>query len=391
VILFVSGFSVKRRLVHFVNNRKTHLDLARGVAALAVCASHLRAFQFVTYSQVQSPSILDKLFYLVTGYGHEAVMVFFVLSGYFIAGSVSDSVGNGRWTWSGYALRRLTRLWLVLIPALVLTVFWDGLGGHFSGGRGYDGRFADVLHSGPTVMQPLAGGLLGFLGNVAFLQTIACPAFGTNSPLWSLANEFWYYVLFPLGYLALWRRTSWPARLVSALLCGLVAFALPPRILLGFGVWLLGYGVYVAMRSSTCMRLLGNGFTFSVFSMLFLGILLSARTGLGGAGDFLLGVGFAGMMPFLVSHQPGWTGYRRVATALSEFSYTLYVVHFPMLAFLFFSFRLPAKSQPGFVAYLCFVGLLTLTLVYAAGIWWMFEKRTDSVRKRVELALWPKS
>jgi peptidoglycan/LPS O-acetylase OafA/YrhL len=38
-----------------------------------------------------------------------------------------------------------------------------------------------------------------FVGNLAFLQTIAVPIFGTNGPMWSLANEFWYYLIFPLA------------------------------------------------------------------------------------------------------------------------------------------------------------------------------------------------
>ena len=363
-----------------MHNRKAHLDFARGIAALAVCACHLRAFQFITFSQVQEPSVLNRLFYLATGYGRQAVMVFFVLSGYLIAGSVADSLGNGRWTWSGYALRRLTRLWLVLIPALLLTVVWDGLGGYFSGGRGYDGQFANILHSGPTVMQPLAGGLLVFGGNVAFLQTIACPAFGTNSPLWSLANEFWYYVLFPLGCLALHPGRTRPIRLVCAVLCALVGLALPTGLLIGFGVWLLGYGVHVLMQLSSCVRMLASRLAFSAFVVLFLGSLVGVRSQATAGGDFMVGLAFAGMLPFLICHVPAARWYRRVSMALSEFSYTLYVVHFPFLAFLFFSFRLPQKSPPSFASYLCFFGLLDLTMAYAACIWWLFEKRTDVVR-----------
>jgi peptidoglycan/LPS O-acetylase OafA/YrhL len=40
--------------------------------------------------------------------------------------------------------------------------------------------------------------------NAFFLQTIAGPTFGSNGPLWSLAYEWWYYVLFPLVLAALW-------------------------------------------------------------------------------------------------------------------------------------------------------------------------------------------
>ena len=51
-----------------------------------------------------------------------------------------------------------------------------------------------------------------FIGNMFGLQTILVPSFGGNFPLWSLANETWYYILFPLLVLVLrgrsiaWRR-----------------------------------------------------------------------------------------------------------------------------------------------------------------------------------------
>ena len=53
--------------------------------------------------------------------GYQAVMVFFVLSGYFISSTVLRSINENRWSWSDYLIKRVTRLWIVLIPALVLT------------------------------------------------------------------------------------------------------------------------------------------------------------------------------------------------------------------------------------------------------------------------------
>ena len=374
-------------LGHFASNRKIHLDLARGVAALAVCAGHLRAFQFVTFSQLQSPTVLDQVFYLVTGYGHQAVMIFFVLSGYFIAGSVADTVEKGKWSWSGYASRRLTRLWLVLIPALLLTLFWDRLGQALTGGRGYDGCFAASISSGPAPASPVALGWRDLLGNVAFLQTIHCPVFGTDGPLWSLANEFWYYALFPLGFLVLKPVTAWGRRLGFLGCIGLIVWLLPKDILTGFAIWLLGYGVHRVMRWQTGVQVAASRPAFAACSAAFLATLLLVRRDSSLAGSLLLGLTFAGTLPFLISHQPHSRWYCWLASAISEISYTLYLVHFPLLAFFFFSFRLPGKSLPGVASYSGFLGLLALTLIYAVCVWWLFEKRTDSVRKRVERAL----
>jgi peptidoglycan/LPS O-acetylase OafA/YrhL len=65
-----------------------YLDLARGVAALLVAISHLRAFSFVDFHQADHPRLIWSCFYFLTGFGHQAVMVFFVLSGFLVGGTV---------------------------------------------------------------------------------------------------------------------------------------------------------------------------------------------------------------------------------------------------------------------------------------------------------------
>ena len=179
-----------------MNHRLVHLDCLRGLAALLVVVEHLRAFLFVPFTQVVSPGVITKAFYLVTGLGHQAVMIFFVLSGFLVGGSVITALQKGKWSRRTYLLRRMSRLWVVLIPALLLTLFWDKLGCSIAPG-GYHGDYCELYHSGPTTLIPADWSIATFFGNAFFLQTILVPCFGTNGPLWSLANEFWYYLLFP--------------------------------------------------------------------------------------------------------------------------------------------------------------------------------------------------
>ena len=47
---------------------------------------------------------------------------FFVLSGFFISASVIKDCRAKRWSWSGYAASRCTRLYVVLLPGLLLTL-----------------------------------------------------------------------------------------------------------------------------------------------------------------------------------------------------------------------------------------------------------------------------
>ncbi len=97
---------------------------------------------------------------------------------------------------------RLTRLWVVLLPALVLTVALDLAGlrlfpqstSIYHGPAGQSEVRANLIHT----LSPLV-----VAGNASFLQTILVPTAGSNIALWSLSNEFWYYLAFPFLVFAL--------------------------------------------------------------------------------------------------------------------------------------------------------------------------------------------
>jgi len=123
-----------------MNNRLAHLDLMRGLAALMVCAGHLRAFLLVDSAKIQSPGLITKALYFLTGLGHQAVVVFFVLSGFFVGGGIVKAHSQNKWVWKLYAIRRLSRFWIVLLPALLLTLILDLLGRHLFP-DGYNGVY----------------------------------------------------------------------------------------------------------------------------------------------------------------------------------------------------------------------------------------------------------
>src|ERR1700733_2312871 len=100
------------------------LDLLRGIAALAVFLGHARTASFVEFGALPSPqhTAIAKIFFGLTRTGHEAVLVFFVLSGYLVGGQVIKQVRQRRFLIKSYALERTTRIFLPLIPACLLTV-----------------------------------------------------------------------------------------------------------------------------------------------------------------------------------------------------------------------------------------------------------------------------
>ena len=123
-------------------NASVHLDAIRGAAALTVFLSHGRPLflrsglssMLKTGTHADAPQETSAADAQRTTVGHEAVIVFFVLSGYFVGGSVIRSMKKGSYAWKPYLFQRLTRLWIVLIPALLLGLAVDLAGMHFFGG-----------------------------------------------------------------------------------------------------------------------------------------------------------------------------------------------------------------------------------------------------------------
>lgn len=174
-----------------------------------------------------------------------------------------------------------------------------------------------------------------FAGNLFGLQTVTVPDFGGNYPLWSLAHETWYYIQFPLLLLVLagggvLRRAAAAAALV------LLLSTLRDMISLYFAVWLLG-AAFSRIRidcGQVCRGLL-----------LVLTLALFVYYRLRGNNDDLVPGSFVQDIicgiPFLLllaslqqavdTSAPAYARANRVAVFFSEFSFSLYVLHIPVI------------------------------------------------------------
>jgi peptidoglycan/LPS O-acetylase OafA/YrhL len=373
-----------------VTGRNETLDAIRAAAALAVVAGHVRNFLFVDWGRVSTRAPFDYAFYFVTGLGHQAVIVFFVLSGYFVGGSVVSAFRGGGWSGSKYLVRRLVRLEIVLVPALILTLTWDRVGMLATGGAGYDGSLFSLLHSGPDGVGPIALGAPTFLANVSFLMGISAVVYGSNGPLWSLANEFWYYILFPLLCYAIVRGGR---RRVAAAVAGFaIAAWLPASITAWFLVWLLGVGAWWAGAPSARWQWRSARWWGAASAAAFALAIVASRAAWIPAGlvsDLAVGLACSAFLTAVAAGQmtlPGaWT--RALATRCADSSYTVYLVHFPLVAVVWFTWLAPRQYAPTVAGYGAFTMVLTLVLSYAYGIWWCFERNTDVVRRWIERRL----
>lgn len=341
------------------------MDLFRTAAALIVVISHARDVVMADYDG----RIAYAPFYAATGFGHSGVIVFFVLSGFWISRSVLGRLDSATF-WRDYAIDRLTRLWIVLLPALLLGGLLDWIGAIKLGLPLYAGTSGS--HSVVAAVADRLGSPV-LLGNIAFLQTIAVPTWGSNGPLWSLASEFWYYVWFPALMLLVAKRRP------TLALAGLVIALINPQIGVGFASWLAGFALLRLSPQANGMR--RSIWIMGAAGALFVGVLLMSGLGSHWAIDLALAFAFA---LFLFTLRMGRFAVPLVLVALARYgrdtSYSLYVIHFPIIA-LAGSLATRGERIAASPFGVALVVALTALCVAVAWLFSLFtERNTDRVR-----------
>ena len=294
------------------------LDLLRLGAAAVVFLGHFG-----------TQRISGGLFHQAAPFGEAAVDVFFVISGFVIAHAAARG-GDVR----GYAVARLARIYSVVVPVVALG-WMHGATERVLG--------PEVYHAAPHFTGP--SGLGQVLSSLLFLDhhwwRAAQP--GSNLPFWSLSFEAWYYVAFGLIAFAP-RPWNWVAASLALLLAG-------PKIALLFPLWLLG-----AACQWVCARM---GLARGVGWGLFLVPLVVAVVGVAHGPmvrecfpylpfspacvvplwqDYAVGVLVAanllGVHALSDRLGPVLTQVARPVAWLAGASFTLYLLHYPLIHFL---------------------------------------------------------
>lgn len=300
------------------------MDAMRSVLAVAVAFAH--AWYLLIEDYRGQVSVLASSAYFLAGYAHASVILFFVLSGFWIARSVDRRVATG-WRWSSYLIDRLARLLVVLVPALAIGGALDAVALY---------GLESSTHIGATdtyVLRRNVGDALGWrvlLGNLLFLQDIAVAPLGTNGPLWSLAYEFWFYIWFPAIIL------SWRARRPSPFLLATGLAWIAPHMVIGFGCWLCGAALYRATRERNGedrRAPLGRGWLGAAATALMAMLVIVRVVGLTDL-ELPLAATFALFLFTLLRVDPvppRWL--RPLAAYGARASFSLYALHFPVIAF----------------------------------------------------------
>jgi peptidoglycan/LPS O-acetylase OafA/YrhL len=372
------------------------LNASRWVAAFLVTFDHVFSTS-INYHDIVEPSLFLRTVHLFGSFGHIAVIIFFVISGFLVGGRAILNFKDKGFGVADYCIHRFTRIYIVLIPALIIGYLldWSGIA-FFNASRIYNGPPGYGNLFGNDLTKHLSLGI--FVGNLLQLQTITVSSLGSNVPLWSLANEWWYYVLFGVFMIAC-RSRGMLTRVVAS--CAILAIitVLPLKISLWFVLWCLGGAVAVLDRY-------WRGWSFTTGATLLVVCLIAARwieprlwrmgvaTGLptNFALDLVVALSYA-IVLLCAKNLTDRLKFPSLHRALASFSYTVYLVHFPAMVFLaaFMNDVLDIgfTRQPD-VATMVYGGTL-LAMIY--GYAWVFaeftEAHTDTVRSRLSFLVPP--
>mgnify|MGYP000249854153 CR=1 FL=1 len=204
--LFAADARLKMGLSGNYMNRQfsIYLDLIRFTAALMVFVSHV-------------PGFSGGWLWQLAGFGHEAVVVFFVLSGFVISYVVYDKKESA----AKYTASRLSRIYSVVIPALLLTIVLYYLGQEIN-----ESAFDSLNEKMKEPVWTLISALI--FTNQSWIAT---PVF-SNLPYWSLGYEVLYYIFF--GVMIYTKKSKRVMFLIF------VCLLMGPSILLYLPIWFAG-------------------------------------------------------------------------------------------------------------------------------------------------------
>lgn len=350
----------------------TYLDLVRFLAATMVFITHASYDRFTS-------GWLNGL----SGFGNDAVMVFFVLSGYVIA-YVTDKKENN---YKVYFLARFARLWSVVVPALVLTVTLDYIGSRidYSVYAGWWFRPDDPFWR--------------ILANLFFVNELWFASIRpfSNGPFWSIGYEFWYYVAFAA---LIFGRSKW--RWVLFVLCAVV---MGPKILLLMPIWLIGVLTYEKsknLQSSSVLGwllILGSIAGYVAYRHFEINKYLLSETALVLGPDIVKDLVWSG--DFIGNHVVGilvaaqFIGIIMVSRQLdsvlrilekpirflASYTFSIYLLHYPLLHF----FAAITENDPSNPFHQAFILIGTITCIFLVGTF--TERKKASVRKFLEQSI----
>ncbi|MEJ0024530.1 MAG: acyltransferase [Rhizomicrobium sp.] len=329
------------------------LDWLRFFAALLVVLDHARQFTFGSYQDLDphaKGTVAAVLIFATMRFGKHGVLIFFVLSGYLVGGLATKRFLEGRFDPRGYALDRAARIFVPLIPAIALC----------------------------SVLQIWLGIPIRFQDPVSAMLGLPTGALLSDVPLWSLRYEMWFYVFH--GAVLSLLLPSRGVRIIAFgfLMASLVAFSF--LALQYLFCWYLGV---LSFLTNTGLASRRSGFAGAAIALAFLTMSQAfARSSFLGPMTILGATGFSAgcllLLPQLANRDLSSPRLVRLGGGLAAFSYSLYLIHYPVLLVL--GRYLPPVHRIDFANCALLAGRVAIAMLAGYVFYLAFETHIGRVR-----------
>lgn len=293
------------------------LDVARGVAAFLVFLAHLCSVFFLRL--VGPENLLGEVLSVLS---RHAVLVFFLMSGNLITHSILHNVRrNGRFDAVEYAASRVARIYPPLLGTIMicLAVWLIVRGLELPGVAKPYGLAGDLYRVRETFAFSM--------GEVVRVLTMRGGLLEIDGPLWSLYIEFQVYIV-AMAVAAFWRG-GMVARVVCGILALYCAWLLRGQVFFVL-VWMLGaMTAFWTPPRRVLLPATGAALLAAVAALVLSSALYSA--GMDRLDGYVLQLVCCVPYATLLFFTHTTVRYPRWLIATGNFSYSLYVAHFPLL------------------------------------------------------------
>jgi peptidoglycan/LPS O-acetylase OafA/YrhL len=198
-----------------MKNKLEKLEAIRGFAAIYVMLGHV-FINKVTFFGVN--------FSIIFRFGQEAVILFFLMSGFVIQYSFENSTNK---SFSGFFLKRFFRIYIPLLCVFVANIIVVMI---------------EQKSTIPINITELIGNFLMMQDVSSLKQNVICSPFMGNVPLWSLSYEWWFYMIFFFISVKFKKESSKIVLLISLL--SVISYLFLPnfinRLLMYLLIWWIG-------------------------------------------------------------------------------------------------------------------------------------------------------
>ena len=344
------------------------LDLLRFLAAFLVLICHSRGDFFVPYDELPSSQqgIIPFAFYTITRLGHEAVIIFFVLSGFLVGGVGIQRLRDNNFNSKGYVIDRAVR---IMLPLIASVLFYG---------------IVCVIISKPFDW-------ICAIGNLFSLQWIFVDSL--VSPFWSLSYEVLFYVtLFAIALMFKEKQGKRWIGLSLLFVCVLIfSCKLQPHYLL---IWFMGAFFYLTKPKKFSALICWGSLALFIASIA-LWQMSSASHSVQTIFkidsteliEVLLSIFFGLFIQQVILLEPTrkWTkAIDNLGTKLAAFSYTLYLAHRIVFLPVYHFITNKRAAQLDFAGISGWLLLVLSTMFVCWLLYLAFEKNTARVKKYIK-------